>query len=360
MTLSRIPVYIKAVIFSLPVAIVLGIWFYLYTDQHQIYPSLAGKTFFFTDAVDNGNSSVISFDEDNKQLELVFELKDGFISPYAGLSITAKEQFWDISAYQDIVIELETSNVKNLEFVFATFQSGVSSETEPNSYRHNIIEIPLYADAKTHTLQLNKMTIAQWWLERNKLSSAELGEPDWTKVSSLSFVAKIRLNEDQNQRLLIKQIYLKRDLTSFYIISGIALCLFYLALYLFSFLKSKDKKITISYEQRTVEDTEGTESKTIDYIAQHYHNSTISLTTIGEALNINEKEISACIKQRFQMTFKEHLNGIRIAEAKRLLSTSSKNISEIAYEVGFNSPNHFNRTFKNIENISPSEYKNSI
>ena len=39
-----------------------------------------------------------------------------------------------------------------------------------------------------------------------------------------------------------------------------------------------------------------------------------------------------------------------------LLYTSEKTIQEIAYEVGFNTPNNFNRIFKQITGTSPRVY----
>ena len=52
-------------------------------------------------------------------------------------------------------------------------------------------------------------------------------------------------------------------------------------------------------------------------------------------------------------TLKKYLNHIRILEAKRLLKNSDRQISEIAYIVGYGNISHFNRTFKQIEKYHP-------
>lgn len=44
-------------------------------------------------------------------------------------------------------------------------------------------------------------------------------------------------------------------------------------------------------------------------------------------------------------------------EAKYLLSSSSKTIKEIAYELGFVDPNYFNSFFKKAALISPEKYR---
>ena len=47
----------------------------------------------------------------------------------------------------------------------------------------------------------------------------------------------------------------------------------------------------------------------------------------------------------------------RLKKARHLLLHSDKNISEIAYEVGFSSPAYFSTAFKNHFDMSPSDFK---
>lgn len=56
---------------------------------------------------------------------------------------------------------------------------------------------------------------------------------------------------------------------------------------------------------------------------------------------------------------KEYLRHIRMKEAARLLLTSNKNVSEIAYQVGFNEISYFSKCFKQHFGMSPQAYKNS-
>ena len=54
---------------------------------------------------------------------------------------------------------------------------------------------------------------------------------------------------------------------------------------------------------------------------------------------------------------KEYLRHIRMKEAARLLLTSNKNVSEIAYQVGFNEISYFSKCFKRHFGVSPQNYK---
>ena len=56
-------------------------------------------------------------------------------------------------------------------------------------------------------------------------------------------------------------------------------------------------------------------------------------------------------------TFTEFVSRTRLEKAKNLLLNPNLRISEIAYEVGFQSLTHFNRVFKKVERESPTCYR---
>jgi AraC-like DNA-binding protein len=57
------------------------------------------------------------------------------------------------------------------------------------------------------------------------------------------------------------------------------------------------------------------------------------------------------------INFTDYLARLRIERAKNLLLNPNLRISEIAYEVGFQSLTHFNRVFKKIVGQPPTEYR---
>ena len=63
------------------------------------------------------------------------------------------------------------------------------------------------------------------------------------------------------------------------------------------------------------------------------------------------------LRKKTGMTFVEYVNATRIAEAETLLLETNDNITEIAYTIGFSSVQTFNRVFKQIRNINPTEYR---
>lgn len=94
----------------------------------------------------------------------------------------------------------------------------------------------------------------------------------------------------------------------------------------------------------------------LNYIQQNY-SSDIGLEDIAKEFNITPKYSSLLIKRLLNRNFKDVLNGIRINEAKKLLSENKNiKINEVAKKVGFNNSNTFIRVFKKYVGTSPGLY----
>jgi len=86
----------------------------------------------------------------------------------------------------------------------------------------------------------------------------------------------------------------------------------------------------------------------------------ITLGMLADHLNISENYCSTLIKQKTNFNFLEYVNQVRLREAERYLRTTSLNIVEICYETGFNSVQSFNRNFKKVNGLTPTEYRRGV
>ena len=66
------------------------------------------------------------------------------------------------------------------------------------------------------------------------------------------------------------------------------------------------------------------------------------------------------IKKRTGKTFVNYLNDIRVGYAARWLVEKDSSISEIAFRTGFNNIANFNRIFKSLKKITPSQYRDEF
>jgi AraC-like DNA-binding protein len=83
----------------------------------------------------------------------------------------------------------------------------------------------------------------------------------------------------------------------------------------------------------------------------------LSLRKVAKAVNISCNHLSEKFKQITGINFVEYIARARFEDACRLLHDADLRISEIAFEVGFQSLSQFNRVFKKLSGKSPSAYR---
>ena len=82
-----------------------------------------------------------------------------------------------------------------------------------------------------------------------------------------------------------------------------------------------------------------------------------SIDQIANKMTVSQRYLSDTLKKETGKTTTEHLQLYLIDEAKNILLNQAKNISEVAYELGFEYPQYFSRLFKKKVGISPSEFR---
>ncbi len=85
-------------------------------------------------------------------------------------------------------------------------------------------------------------------------------------------------------------------------------------------------------------------------------NSPIHSKDVAEVAHMNASAFSRFFKRVHRKTFTRYLNEIRIGYACKLLIERKNTIASVCYESGFNNISNFNRQFKVIVGMSPTEY----
>ncbi|MBQ2897283.1 MAG: helix-turn-helix transcriptional regulator [Clostridia bacterium] len=96
----------------------------------------------------------------------------------------------------------------------------------------------------------------------------------------------------------------------------------------------------------------------INFIASNYAQQ-LTLEELSSQVHLNPVYVSSLFKKNLGYTFKEHLINVRLNASSKLLKNSDDSVEKIAFACGFNSCNHFCKTFKKHTGISPSTYRNS-
>lgn len=86
----------------------------------------------------------------------------------------------------------------------------------------------------------------------------------------------------------------------------------------------------------------------------------ISIADVAHAVGLNASYLGQLFKKQIQITPQQYLCRFRIEKAVQYMRNPSVSIKEIAHSVGYEDPYLFSRMFKQIKNISPSEYRKML
>ncbi len=115
------------------------------------------------------------------------------------------------------------------------------------------------------------------------------------------------------------------------------------------FLLSNEKTISKKYIEKILPAAE---------YAEENYSKKIHLDELCKMMNIDKFYFCKLFKKATGAGFSDYVNYLRIYNAEKLLLSTDKNISEIAYQCGFNSIQYFNRQFKMLKGCSPREFRN--
>lgn len=93
------------------------------------------------------------------------------------------------------------------------------------------------------------------------------------------------------------------------------------------------------------------------YIAGHYNDPDMSVSSVAQDLGISEGHLSHVFKKETSRTLGSYLTDYRIRKAMELLKDCRNKVYEVADRVGHRDITYFSSTFKRVVGVSPSEYQ---
>lgn len=96
------------------------------------------------------------------------------------------------------------------------------------------------------------------------------------------------------------------------------------------------------------------------YIMENF-NKDISLSEIASIGNMGVTTFCNFFREQFRVTFVEYLTTVRIGHAcKLLVEDERRSIVEIAFECGYNNLANFNKQFKKLKKMTPTDYRKTL
>lgn len=107
----------------------------------------------------------------------------------------------------------------------------------------------------------------------------------------------------------------------------------------------------------TVEDKRVKKMQILElYVMNNFHN-TISLEDVSDFLGMEKSSFCVFFKKMKQQTFFQFLTEYRVTASCNLMLNTSMTFAEIAYSCGFRDIPYFNRVFKKLKSVTPSQFR---
>ncbi|MBQ4269808.1 MAG: helix-turn-helix domain-containing protein [Clostridia bacterium] len=99
--------------------------------------------------------------------------------------------------------------------------------------------------------------------------------------------------------------------------------------------------------------------KSVEYIHENYMDK-INVEALAEMCFMSYATLTRYFKKLFNVTPTEYIMNIRIKNAKIMLRTTDKSVSQIAQDCGFFDLSHFSHYFYKYEKTTPVKYRNDV
>lgn len=109
-----------------------------------------------------------------------------------------------------------------------------------------------------------------------------------------------------------------------------------------------------------MEDAESRLGLILQHMNSKYDDPDFFIGAIAQKYGISANNLSQQFKRRFGITPAKYLNSMRVEKAKQLLRESALGVREVAQLSGFSDFSSFNRNFKAVVSISPSQYRSAV
>ena len=93
-----------------------------------------------------------------------------------------------------------------------------------------------------------------------------------------------------------------------------------------------------------------------DYLDTHCTEK-VSLDALADRFFISKFYLTRVFKEQYGVSINTYVQNLRITKAKQMLRFTDKKLEDIGYQCGLGAPHYFSRIFKQVEGITPSEFR---
>jgi AraC-like DNA-binding protein len=96
-------------------------------------------------------------------------------------------------------------------------------------------------------------------------------------------------------------------------------------------------------------------NRALHYLREHFAEP-VYAHDVADAVGLSESRLKVLFREALGIPWSRYIQGYRIQQAAALLGSGSASVTDVALAVGFESPSHFNATFRAFMGVSPGAY----
>jgi AraC-like DNA-binding protein len=325
------------------------------------------ERYSFTDQASGGGSTVWSLP--GRPWRFGWNLRPGFAFPYAaaGLRLFPDSQQLDASVYQELVVEWRARHPGSLRLLLNTFEPGTTRPGEGLSYVPLEGALPISNGWSRQSLDLHALQVPLWW---NQVAH----QPLKPRPEALRRLETINLQNGMDSPLgeedTVEVRLLELRGTTWKPLGLLLLGAMLLSTSLWWRLARRHAAPEpgsasqappavpvqdVALGSRRDEETR----RLLEWIGAHYMDPDLTVEIAARQVGVAVRRIPSLLREAGFGSFPAFVNGLRMAQAKRLLRETDRTASEIAAAVGVSSVPHFHRLFKAETGMTPLDWRSA-
>ena len=125
-------------------------------------------------------------------------------------------------------------------------------------------------------------------------------------------------------------------------------------------LRNEKEDASLSQESSTLsEQDQQLLHQVMECVKKGIENGKLSIETIASDVCLSRSQLNRRVKAITGVTTQQYVNRVRLEQARELLANPTLQVSEVAYQCGFDDVASFSRSFRRAFGVSPSQHRNS-
>lgn len=325
-----------------------------------------GAHIYHYDDRSEGGKSTNQFTENANGLRFQWSLVGSMAYPYIGGGLSwlrSGAKCVDWSNYDSLLIRWRLTGKSVARLALHNLDPVRSDNNDPTSLRILMIVAPVDSIWQRSRFAFKDWATPPWWYSQHRIAPNQ-DDRYMNAVCELEWDVPGNAGETLQGEFSISDIQLVRmDRRPFWGLFAFGIVIS-LALGLWTRTRKNSLKPKPQLDSLTkgisVETAQVSDWKMLEaYMKEHYQNPELSAEYLCKHFGWNATKFTAIVKEGSGLHFKQALNVMRIHAACTLLTETSEPISSISDRVGFSNVTHFNRVFKELHGMSPSEFRNA-